>query len=237
VGTDRVNVTSFHWTYTFNGVQYLNVILDFENGVFHKLSDDRAIFTIGGTDVSITKEQAIETAKNYVSSHSFTLSNGTEIGGFDVAEAQAEANLVSGLKKDAVMYPMWNVVLSFHQEHVGDDLWVSVWADTGEVSECMFGGSMLKADASYAESTPTAQPTFSTQPETSSATEASTQLQPSDAPQPASTSTPETNASPNADNPALSAGNQPQNLLLIGIGVAVALAAVAAAILLVKKRQ
>ena len=213
---DVVNDTSFLWTYVFNGAEYTHVLLSFNKGVFHILRDDRAIYTIGSTDVKVTKEQAIDIAVKYIEKYSYW---------FNETEDRAVAGLASCPRNGAVLYPFWSVVLDFNQAY-GGDISVRVWADSGEVFECYQGGSPLRIDDSNPQPTPTPQPENSasstaTQPlpsgNSSESPSTSPEVQSSDHPDSAST------PSPAIDNPALSAGTPSPHMVFIGLATATAI--------------
>jgi hypothetical protein len=253
VGTDTINVTSFNWVYVFNGAEYNHVYVSFENGVFHTFWDDRAINKIGDTDVNITKEQAIDIAMKYIENYSYA-SGGVQVSGFNVTKDRTVANLLTTVRDGDMLYPFWSVFLYLNQTYPSgvNSLLVKVWADSGEVFECSkeTGGSQTVND-SNPESTPTPQPQDSASPTAtpslpsdnpnSESPSPSPEVQSSGNPDSASTPTPETNApSPAVDNPALSAGTQSPDMLLIGIGIATAIAVATAAtviVVFVKRRR
>jgi hypothetical protein len=136
--------TMFDWMISYNGVVFYHVSLNFHNGVFSGLQDDRAAYPVGGTEVDISKEQAIEYANQY-------LSNYTSKYNLTVAEATATLSCYPR-GNTTLLYPMWSVLLDYG----GNVASVSVyaWADTGEVFYCYQSGSPLNINELRLNSTP-----------------------------------------------------------------------------------
>src|SRR3990170_2609356 len=60
--TIRSDSSRFSWRYTFNGAVYSGLRVEFENGLLYSFGDDRSYLKVGGTDVNITKEEAVSVA-------------------------------------------------------------------------------------------------------------------------------------------------------------------------------
>ena len=124
--------TSYIWTITVDGVGYNRVVMSFKNGYLGNIEDDRSCSPIGGTNIDISKEQAIELAKEYVSNYT---------NNFNLTITQHAASIGSFLRNSEKLYPCWMVNLRFNLNV--DDVSVYLWADTGEVFWCYQGGSPL----------------------------------------------------------------------------------------------
>jgi hypothetical protein len=132
--TQFMNVTSGNITLTVskcgpvhfelsNGIRCDDdTILTFKNGALSRLDDDRATHPIGSIDINISKEQAIETAKNYISG--FMNKNNLTI-------AKTTAVLDSTWNETGTLHPFWGVKILFNQNVSG--VHVYVWADSGLV--------------------------------------------------------------------------------------------------------
>ena len=130
--SNSINSTNFAWTISRNGVVFNHVSLTFDNGVLKNIEDDRAAYPIGGTEVNISKEQAIDNAKQYISNWTSK---------FNITVTKETANLGSYPRNYNALYPFWSVLLEFS----GNVVFVNayVWADDGQVFWCYQGGSPL----------------------------------------------------------------------------------------------
>lgn len=135
---DMINFTEFNWKYIINDVEYTPITMRFQEGNFSRFTDNRVIYTIGDTDVAISKEQAIDAAMNYIKGYSYTATNGAKINRFIVDASKTTANLVNFVKGYNVLYPCWDVVLVLNQTYPDDvnSFIVRIWAGNGEVSSC-----------------------------------------------------------------------------------------------------
>jgi hypothetical protein len=134
--------TTFGWSYTYNGADYPIVNLELENASglnYLTFSDDRAIHTIGDTDISISKQQAITIAENYVKNYAYPMNfgNGTAIvvRNLTVNNAETNATLETALRNPTTLYPYWRVQVALDHIYPGNtqDISVQLWADNGTV--------------------------------------------------------------------------------------------------------
>jgi hypothetical protein len=137
--------TSFHWRYTINGADYMSFGITFENGMFYALRDDRGLFTIGNTDVNITKEEAVDIAMKYIGKFSYTGITGdyekptyVQISGFNISEDQTTAELSTQTRNSSALFPYWKVTLNLNKFYPGNiyAFEVRIWADAGQVFLC-----------------------------------------------------------------------------------------------------
>lgn len=135
---NTIKVTEFNWDFIVNGVEYTPITMSFQEGNFSRFTDNRVIYAIGNTDVTISKEQAINIAMNYIKDYSYTTANGTKISGFAVDVSKTTANLANLVKVNDTLYPCWNVILVLNQTYPDNvnSLVVVIWAGDGEVSSC-----------------------------------------------------------------------------------------------------
>jgi len=136
--------TTISLKYTFNDTEYTGVSFTFRNGQFYSFMDDRSRWVIGNTDVNIDKSQAIDIAKRYAESYSYTLDNGVAVKGFNVTSIQAATNFYPR-DNSTTIYPYWSVQLNLDKVYPGNvwQLSVGIWADSGTVFLCQpigFGG-------------------------------------------------------------------------------------------------
>ena len=134
--------TSFSWSYIYNGADYSSLNLEFQNFLgrpFITFSDNRGIYSIGNTDIILSKQQAIQKAEDYVRNLSYSLNygNGTTINvrGLNVNETNATANLSTASREPATLYPYWSVQVPLDHNYPGETyaVTVDVWADSGTV--------------------------------------------------------------------------------------------------------
>ena len=138
--------TTFDWKYTYNGAEYAQMSVTFENGNFRAFGDDRSYLTVGNTDVNITAQEAINIALRQAENFSYRI-NGEVIEDFIVVEERASAKLLTkGKDNPLILYPYWLVELPLGKDYPGFvsqfDVWL--WADTGEMIEWHaigYGGS------------------------------------------------------------------------------------------------
>lgn len=170
--------TTFSWMNTFNGAEYSKISFTFRtNGEFGMI-DDR-YNKIGSTDVKISKEEVISVAMQQVKNISWTVEN-VEIGNITVMDNRTSATLLTAPKEPLVLYPYWQVSLTFDKIYAGTVYGVTynIWADTGEIfygHMQMIGGLISSED--LPETTPPS--TQSQQTEQSSTIPDDTETNPS----------------------------------------------------------
>ena len=147
-GTAFGDMIGFRWVRTINGCEYLLTEVAFSDGAFSSFIDHRVRYSIGDTTVNISKEQAIETAMEYIKTYSYQMSGDYWISGFNITEEKTVANLIPTVREGNVLYPHWSVTLYLNQTYPGSvtSLLLGIWADTGEVFFChhqAYGGSDL----------------------------------------------------------------------------------------------
>lgn len=120
--------TGFDWVYTLNGADNTVVGLTFGNSTFGGFFDTRQLYAVGS-------EEAISAAMKYTGNYSYTLSNGSQVKGFNVSKESAVAEFFTSPRNGSVLYPCWNVTLNLDQMYSGgvNALQLDVWADSGEV--------------------------------------------------------------------------------------------------------
>lgn len=134
--------TQFSWSYTYNGADYSSVNLEFQNlyGLQSiTFSDNRGIYTVGNTNVSVSKQQAIQIADNYVRSLSYQLDYGNgsliTVKGLTINETDTTANLSTTSQDSVTLCPCWSVQVPLAHNYPEKTyaVSVSVWAGNGTV--------------------------------------------------------------------------------------------------------
>lgn len=130
--------TSLSWVNTFNGADYTGLGVRFINGTFAAFSQDRSYFKIGGTDVNLSKEEAIALALLHAKDLSWELPDGTKVTDFTIVEDKIGAALLTQPREPLMLYPYWLVILPLDKMYPGfiTQIMFQVYADTGEVITC-----------------------------------------------------------------------------------------------------
>ena len=132
-------IAEVQWLYTENGVDFQTKALSFvfENRVLKELSDGWFLFTVGSTAVSISTEEAIEIAKDYVKTYKWT-ADGVEVSNFYVLDDPVSCVLLPHIRDEGslALIPYWYVTLYLDKVYPGDidRISVGLWADTGKVA-------------------------------------------------------------------------------------------------------
>jgi len=133
--------TKIEFQYTTNNIDYQakTVVLTFdEYGFLDSLSDSWLLFNIGSTQVTISKEEAIDIAMEYAQNCTWT-ANGQTISNFILEKDGATAELWPHVRdKPLTLIPYWYVTIpldGIYPEQV-TFIAVGLWADTGKFSSC-----------------------------------------------------------------------------------------------------
>ena len=125
--------------YTENGIDFQSKSLSFvfENRVLTELTDGWFLFTIGSTTVSTSRDEAIEIARNYLKTYSWTV-DGTVVNDFIVQDEPVSCVLLPHVRGEnsLALIPYWYVTLYLDKEYPDkvDRIAVGLWADTGKVA-------------------------------------------------------------------------------------------------------
>lgn len=139
--------SSFSWKNKFNGAEYNGISVDFKDGDFYSFSDDRSYYKIGGTNVDVTKEEAVNIALKGIEDFSWIVA-GEEVKDFRIVEEDIRAELLTRSREPLELYPYWLVSLPLDEIYPGNVncITVTLWADTSEIIDCHptgFGGDLL----------------------------------------------------------------------------------------------
>ena len=124
--------------YTINGIDFSakSMHIVFENNVIKELSDDWSFYTIGTAQVNISKEQAIQIARNAAESFTWNAS-GIIVSNFDVLDEPVSTVFFPHPRTEPLsLIPYWYVTLYLDRTYPGgvNVITVGVWADTGQVA-------------------------------------------------------------------------------------------------------
>ncbi|MCW4000545.1 MAG: right-handed parallel beta-helix repeat-containing protein [Candidatus Bathyarchaeota archaeon] len=150
---------SFDWYHHVNGADYTGVDLFFEEGRenMHEIffSDTRSLYQIGDSSISISEEQAIDIAENYVKGYSYKAPLGaTEsavVSGLEISNGST-ASLATALRDPKTLFPCWVVQVPLDKTYPDytNAITVRVWADSGRVMDALRQVSTPLYDENYA---------------------------------------------------------------------------------------
>jgi hypothetical protein len=125
-------------TYTANGFDYAakSLRLLFQKHVLQELSDDWFLYGVSGTQVNVTREQAIQIARNAAKNFAWN-ANGEQVTNFNVLAEPVSAVFFPHPRTESLtLVPYWFVTLYLDKDYPGgvNSITVGVWADTGEVA-------------------------------------------------------------------------------------------------------
>ncbi len=136
--TSRTDYIAFKWSYTLGGLDFPAITIEFLKGTFSGFGDIWSIYKVGRTEVNVSREEAINIARESAREYSWTV-NGIEITEFTILEEPVDAELWKYPREDTLtLRPYWYVTLHLDKVYPGnvDRIQVGIWADTAEVIFC-----------------------------------------------------------------------------------------------------
>ena len=129
----------FAWMYTENSIDYQTkgVQMVFQNNILTTMIDGYFLYTVGNTNLVVSREQAIEIAKNHVKTLTYNI-EGEQVSGFTVADEPLSVQLVPHTRDNSVeLYPYWYIELSLNQIYAGgrNVVTVGIYGDTSKVAD------------------------------------------------------------------------------------------------------
>jgi hypothetical protein len=124
--------------YTESGTDFSwkSIHVKFENNVPTDIGDDWFLFKIGNTQVNISKDQAVQIAKNAAKTYSWNAS-GAQVSDFEILDTPVSAEFYPHPREEVLtLIPYWYVTLYLDKTYPGgvNAIAVGVWADTGKVA-------------------------------------------------------------------------------------------------------
>jgi DNA-binding transcriptional ArsR family regulator len=124
--------------YTANGFDYSakSLRLLFQKNVLQELSDDWFLYTVSDAQVSVSRERAIQIARDAAKDFEWD-ADGVTVANFNVlAEPVAAVFFPHPRTELLTLVPYWFITLYLDKEYPGgvNSITVGVWADTGEVA-------------------------------------------------------------------------------------------------------
>jgi hypothetical protein len=124
--------------YTVNGVDFstksLRVV--FRNHFLQELSDDWFLYKVDSAQVNVSKEQAIQIARDAAKNFEWN-ADGVQVSNFSVLEEPVSAVFFPHPRTEPLtLVPYWYITLYLDREYPGgvNSITVGVWADTGKVA-------------------------------------------------------------------------------------------------------
>jgi hypothetical protein len=124
--------------YTANGYDNptKRLRLVFQKNVLQELSDDWFLYKVSDASVNISKELAIQIARNAAKNFQWS-ANGVTVSDFNVlAEPVSAVFFPHPRTEPLTLVPYWFITLYLDKEYAGgvNSITVGVWADNGEVA-------------------------------------------------------------------------------------------------------
>jgi hypothetical protein len=135
INGDNAEVLLF---YTESGVDFTakSLLLVFQNHILQELADDWFFYEVSNTQVSVSKEQAIQIARDAAKDFQWK-ADGETVSNFNVLSEPVSALFFPHAREQPlVLVPYWYITLYLDREYPGgvNSIAVGVWADTGEVA-------------------------------------------------------------------------------------------------------
>ncbi|TRO48006.1 ArsR family transcriptional regulator [Candidatus Bathyarchaeota archaeon] len=122
--------------YTANGFDYSTkrIRLVFKQHVLEELSDDWFLYKVSNAQVSVSRGQAIQIARNTAQNFEWN-ADGVQVTDFNII-ADSAVFVPHPRTESLTLVPYWFVTLYLDKEYPGgvNSITVGVWADTGEVA-------------------------------------------------------------------------------------------------------
>jgi DNA-binding transcriptional ArsR family regulator len=125
------------WVYTEQGIEYPSKAVDmiFQDRVLIELTDGYFLFTIGSTSIDVSQEEAVNIAREYAKTLTWTIDN-QQITGFTTSGEPISVQLAPHPRPaSTALIPYWYVVLPLDKTYPGgiNTFTAGIWADNGEV--------------------------------------------------------------------------------------------------------
>ena len=124
--------------FTANGVDFAakKMQLVFHNHALEELTDDWFLYEIGGTQVNVSKEEAIQIARNAAEDFEWNAS-GVQVSDFEILNEPVSVLFFPHPRTDPLtLIPYWYVTLYLDRIYAGgvNSIAVGIYADTGEIA-------------------------------------------------------------------------------------------------------
>ncbi|MBE3116498.1 hypothetical protein IMZ68_04770 [Candidatus Bathyarchaeota archaeon] len=140
--TQESDTTRFEWFHGYGGVDTEALSIRIQNGNVRYITNYLCLTKVGGTEVKISEEQAVNIAREYAKSFSWKANTGSEelveVKDFKILESPVKTKLSMQPRESFELYPYWYVELCLDKVYPGSvsSIHVGLWADTGAVNYC-----------------------------------------------------------------------------------------------------
>ena len=134
--------------FTANGYDYSakSIRLKFQENVLQELTDDWFLYTVDDPEVAVSRDEAIQTARNAAKNFEWT-ADGELVTDFNVLSEPVSAVFFPHPRTEGTLtlVPYWFVTLYLDTEYPGgvNSIAVGIWADTGEPANIQAVGSQI----------------------------------------------------------------------------------------------
>jgi hypothetical protein len=145
IATTGSQVT-FSWMYTENGIDFQTkgLMMTFQRNILIELTDGYYLYTIGNANLAVSREEAVDIAKNYVKTYT-TKIDGKDVSGFkvldspdlDAPDSSTTVQLVPHTRGNSLaLVPYYFVQMHLDKVYGGyNEVGIGVYADTGQVAD------------------------------------------------------------------------------------------------------
>jgi hypothetical protein len=125
-------------SYTSDGYAFAakSLLLVYQNHVLKEMSDDWFLYTVSDVPVNVTRDQAVQIARNAADSFEY-VADGETVSNFTILTEPVSAVFFPHPRTEALtLVPYWYVTLYLDKEYPGEvnSITIGVWADTGGVA-------------------------------------------------------------------------------------------------------
>jgi hypothetical protein len=132
------------WIYTAAGIDFQSkgVSLSIDNGVLEELTDGWFLFNVGGTEINISEDEAMQIALHRLEDFSWTsIIDGqfVEVNDYVVLEEPRNVQLLPHSRDEPLeLVPYYYITFYLNKVYPDNinSIGVGIWADTGEVRNC-----------------------------------------------------------------------------------------------------
>jgi hypothetical protein len=129
----------FLWMHTENEIDYQTkgLQMTFQNNILTTMTDGYFLYTIGSTNLVVSKDQAVETAKNHIRSLTWNI-EGQQVSGFSPVDTPLSVQMVPHTRGNSVgLVPYWYIELRLNQIYAGgvNVVTIGIFGDSGLVAD------------------------------------------------------------------------------------------------------
>ncbi|MCW4034014.1 MAG: hypothetical protein NWF03_01475 [Candidatus Bathyarchaeota archaeon] len=152
--TTKTNYTAFEFEAVLDGVAFPWMNMEFYQETLTGFDDNWRLYTVGSSEVTVLEQEAVNIALDYVETFSWTAED-QQVTDFVVIDEPRPVELITTrVKEPLTLYPSWNIELYLDKVYPGNinRIFVSIWADTGEIISCtpLGGGGVIPEFSSLA---------------------------------------------------------------------------------------